>query len=161
MESQLAEKIGLKQAGVPADLNTTGLTGARIKLDKGYRCAVIVSMGDSTGATVEATLRQHDAPSAGNSKDLDSSNPYYHKVGAATSFTKVEPSVAAALKDLSSLFAADEGIAVIEVRAEELDINGGFAYFSVDVANPGAAKIFAVEYALHEVKFSPASELSL
>lgn len=161
MESLLAEKIGFKQAGVPADLNLAGLTGARIKLDKGYRCAVIISMGDSVGATVEVTLKQHDAPTAGTSKDLASAKPYYHKVAAATSFTKVTPGSAAALKDLSALFAADEGLVVLDVNAEELDINNGFNHFSVDIADPAAAKIFGVVYALHEVKYSPASELSL
>jgi len=161
MENLLAEKVGFKQAGVPADLNTTGLTGARIKMDKGYRCSVIVSMGDSVGATVEVTLKQHNAPSAGTSKDLASAKPYFHKAGAATSFTKVTPESAAALKDLSAIFAAEEGLLVLDINAEELDINNGFTHFSVDIADPAAAKIFGVVYALHEVKYAPASELSL
>lgn len=161
MDALFAEKCGLKQVSVPVDMNTAAITGARIKLDKGHRCAVILSMGDSVGATVEFTLRQHNAAAAGTSKDLASAKPYFHKVAAATSFTKVEPTVAAALKDVSALFAADEGVLVLDINAEELDINNGYAWFSVDAADSAAAKLLGAVYVLHECKYLPASGLAL
>lgn len=150
------EKLNLKQLGAPVDLNTAAVTGARIKLDKGNRLAFIVSMGGSTGATVEFTLQQHNAASAGTSKALSVANPYYHKVAAASVFTKVEPSSAASVYDLSTLFAADEGIAVLEVLAEDLDVQGGFYWASLNIADSGAAKIGSVLYAVHESYFEPA-----
>jgi len=161
MEGLFAEKVGLKQIVVPTDINVGGITGSRIKLDAGYKLAVLLNMGDSVGATVEFTLKQHNASVGGTTKDLATAKPYFHKAGAATSFTKVEPTVAAALKDVSAIFAGEEGLLVLELDAYELDINNGFAYVSVDSAAAGAAKIVGGVYLVHEAKFKPASELTL
>lgn len=90
MEGLLLEHAGLKQVAEPADLNAAAVTGARIKLSEGYKCAVALSFGDSTGAVVDVSFQQHDAASAGNSKAVNIQTNYYHKAGAATSFTKVE-----------------------------------------------------------------------
>lgn len=157
----LAEEKGLKTAVAPVDMNTAAITGARIKLEKGHRCAVAIHMGTSTAATVQVTLRQHNAATSGTSKNLVVDNSYYFKAGAATSFTKVEPSAAAALIDVSTAFAADGGILVVEVESAQLDTNGGFAWFSVDIADSGAAKLVSAVYVLGEVKNAPAYELAL
>ncbi len=152
----------IKLAHLPVDLNTAAVTGARVKLDKGERLAIVCAMGDSTAATsVQFTLRQHNAASAGTSKDLLSAAPYYHKVAAATVFTKVVPTVAAALKDVTSLFANDEGTVVIEVLPEELDVNNGFAWVSVDIADAGAAKIGATFYVIVDSEYKPAFSIAL
>ena len=156
-----AEENGLKVAFAPVDLNTAAVTGARVKLDTSYKVAVLIDMGTSIAAVVQVTLRQHNAASAGTSKDLASAKPYYHKAGAATSFTKVEPTVAAALKDVSSIFAANGGLLVLEVDASELDINNGFAWFSVDVADSTAAKLGGGVYILNDTKYEPAHLLAL
>jgi len=144
----LAEEKGIKSAFSPVDLNAAAVTGNRVKLDKAGRCAVVIAMGSSTAATVQITLRQHNAASAGTSKDVVVANSYFHKAGAATSFTRVEPTVAAALVDVSAVFAADGGVLVVEVVADQLDANGGFAWFSVDVADATAAKIGSGNYVL-------------
>lgn len=152
----LMEKQNIKLATVPVDMNTAAITGARVGLAKADRVAIVCQMGDSTAATVQFTLRQHNAATAGTSKDLSVANPYYHKVAAATSFTKVQPTSAAALYDLGTLFANDEGIVVFEVLGENLDVDGGFAWVSVDVADSGAAKILAACYVLSDVRYAPA-----
>lgn len=156
----LAEAKGMKQAFAPADLNGGATTGARIGLKNGSRVAVVVDMGSSTGASVNFTLRQHDAASSGNSKDLEVANPYYHKVDGDTKFTKIEPSTESASYDLSSLFAADGGLVVFEVVEDQLDTDNGFAWFSLDVGDPGAAKVFAAAYVMEADK-EPAYELDL
>lgn len=155
MNASLMEKSNLKQAFLPVDLNTAAVTGNRIKLDKGDRVAVVLSMGDSTAAVVQVTLRQHNAASAGTSKDLTSDNPYYTKKGAETAFTKVVPSSAAALIDVSTQFAGDEGLLVAEILAEQLDINNGFYWFSIDVADSTAAKLGAAVYILRDCRHQP------
>lgn len=160
MNHYLAEGKGLKIGVLPADLNGSGATGLRLNMKEVNRVAIVVQMGDSTGATASFTLRQHDAASAGNSKDLEVANKYYHKAGAATVFTQVEPTVAAATYDLSSIFAAEEGIAVFEVTEQQLDRENDFAFVSLDVADPGAAKIVSVLYVASNEKL-PAYELSL
>jgi hypothetical protein len=157
MNHLLAEKQGLKLAHpVGVDLNAAAITGERISLEKGDRVAIVFQGGASTGATVQLTLRQHDAPVSGNSKNLESDNPIYVKAGSATVFTKIVPTSKAALKDLSTQLGGAAGIAVIEVLAEELDVDGGFKYVSVDIADAGAAKLASTMYVLSNVRYAPA-----
>jgi len=154
------ELHGAKQAFAPVDLNTAAITGARIGMKNGDRLAIVLSFGASVAATVQVTLRQHDAAVGGTSKDLVVANKYYHKAGAAEVFTQVEPTVAAALVDASAIFAADAGILVLEVLAEDLDVNGEFSHVSIDVADSGAAKVGAALYIVN-ADFKPAYEVAL
>jgi hypothetical protein len=161
MEQFLMEKSNLKQAFAPVDLNTAAITGARVSLKEAKRVAIALSLGSSTAAEVRVTLRQHDAASGGTSKNLEIANRYFHKAGAATVFTEVEPSVAAALYNLDAIFAANGGIVVFEVLAEDLDVNGGFDHISVDIADAGAAKIGAGIYVLHNLDIKPGYEVAI
>lgn len=138
------------------DMNTAAITGARVDFGKCDKIAVIIDMGASVGATVQFTLKQHNAASGGTSKVLASANPYFKKVGAATYFTKVEQASAASLYDLSADFAASAGLVVFEVLSEELDVDGGFTHFSVDVADSGAAKLVAAHYICSNMRYCPA-----
>lgn len=160
MNNYLAEGRALKLGALPQDANGNAITGERIHMKEMNRVAIAVQMGDSTGAAVTLTLRQHDAASSGNSKDLEVANAYYHKAGAATSFTKVEPSSAAAAYDLASIFAAEEGIVVFEVLESQLDLANGFGYVSIDIADSTASKVFSVLYVGVAEKL-PAYELDL
>jgi hypothetical protein len=160
MESLFLEKNTLKQVALPADLNAAPVTGARIKLDKGYRCAVKLSFGDSTGAAVTVSFQQHDAATGGNSKAVNVQTNYYVKAGAATSFTKTEirPDDAGLSDsvDLAAQFGSDEGLVVFEFLPEFLDVQNGFAYLSVNVADSTAAKVMAGEYIVCGLKQEPA-----
>jgi len=156
MEGFLSEYKAVKQVGVPADLNASALTGARINLAKNERIAIVVSMGDSTGAVTNFSFQQHDASTGGTSKALTLDNAYYHKVAAATVSTKVVPGAAASSFDLSALFAADEGLVVFEVLAEDLDVSNGFDHISFDIADTTAAKIVSAVYMTNGSRFQPA-----
>lgn len=160
-ENFLAEGAAIKEVVSPADLNTTGATGARVDMSKSARVAFIVHLADATAAAVDLTLRQHDAASGGNSKDLEVDNAYFHKVGAATSFTKVEPSSKAAALDLAAILAADPGIVVLEVLASQLDVNNGFSHASVDVGDPGEARVIGVVAVGHQPFKQSAHEVEL
>jgi hypothetical protein len=155
MEQFLLEALTLKSAE-PVDMNTAAITGHRTKLAKGDRLAIIVNMGDSTAAVADFSLVQSNAASAGTSKALSVDNPYFKKVGAATSFTKVEPTAAASNYVLSTDFAADPGMVVFEVLGEDLDVNNGFAWVSLDIADSTAAKLVSVVHVLHAVREKPA-----
>jgi hypothetical protein len=146
----------IKLAHEPVDMNTAAITGARIAMGKiTGRVAIVCVMGDSTGATVQFTLKQHNASTGGTSKVLAVDNNYFKKVGAATYFTKVEPTAEASLYDLSADFAAEPGVVVFEVLPEQLDTNGGFNHLSVDVADSGAAKLLSTIYVVDESAFAP------
>lgn len=149
------EVENLKVVGGPVDFNTAAITGERVSMKACKRVAFICQMGDSTSAVVEFTLKQHNAASSGTSKALTVMNPYFHKVGAATSFTKVEPTVAASVYTLSTLFADEPGVVVFEVLAEDLDTNNGFAWVSVDVTDSTAAKIGVVLAECRELGYKP------
>jgi hypothetical protein len=151
----LAEGKGLKQAFAPVDLNTAPVAGARIGLKDGDRLAIVINLGTSTAAELRVSLQQHNAASAGVSKDLEIQNPYFHKAGAATKFTKVDPTAPAATFDLDSVFNADGGVVVFEVLAEDLDVNGDFSHVSVNIADSAAAKLGAAVYVL-EPSYKPA-----
>lgn len=164
MNHNLLEKHNLKHAWLPVDLNTAAVTGARIKMDKGHRCAIIVSMSDSVAATdVSFFLKQHNAATAGTTKALELDNPYYVKAGAATVFTKVAPAAAvtAGDYDLTATFASEEGFVVFEVLAEDLDVNNGFFWISLDAADAGASKHAAAIYVVADCKYAPAYEVAL
>lgn len=142
-ENFLMEMVNLKQGFLPVDLNTGANTGFRIPFTNCKRIAFVIQMADSTAAVVTATLQQHNAASSGTSKALTIANPYYYKLGSSTSFTKVIPVAAASSFDLSTTFAADEGLLVFEVLAEDLDVEGDFNYVSLSLADSTAAKVGA------------------
>lgn len=150
----------LKMAHQPVDLNTAAVTGARIKMDGCDRVAIMSVMEDSTGAVVQFTLKQHTAATGGSSKVLPVQNAYFHKAGAATTFTKVELTSAQSLFDVSSVFAAEEGILVLEVLPQDLDVEGGYAWMSVDIADTTAAKHAATVYVVEDSFSKPAYEVA-
>jgi hypothetical protein len=155
----LLEENNAKVAFGPVDMNAAAITGARIKMDEAKRCSVVINMGTSAlPAVVQFTLKQHNAAAAGTSKVLAVANKYYVKSGAAIAFTQVDPGdVAASLYDLSTTFTADDGLVVFEVLDSDLDVNNGFAWFSVDVAISTAAKLAGAVYisdAIHQPAYS-------
>lgn len=155
MERNLLEGGNVKVLTSPVDMNTAAITGGRVNLKDQDRVHIMVVMGASTAAIVTFALLQHNAASAGTSKALPISNAYYHKAGAATVFTKVEPAVAASSYDLAALFAADGGVVIFEVLAEDLDVNAGFAWISLDALDSNAAKLGTVVAITDNVRVSP------
>lgn len=146
VNSYLAEDYKPLLVAGPVDLNTAAVAGSRVSMKGVESVAFVVAMGTSTAAVVEFTLQQHNAPSAGTSKALPFNGPIYYKAGAATEYTKIEGDVFNPISTiaLSTQFAADAGIVIIEVRAPELDVNNGFAYASLNIADTTAAKIGSV-----------------
>jgi len=161
MNGLFLEYANLKPVAVPADMNGAAVTGARVSLGENERATIVINMGDSTAAVTTFTLQQHDAATAGNSKNLEVTNAYFHKVAAATSFTKVVPNSATAVYDVASLFADDEGVLVFEVEAQDLDLDNGFTHISINSADSTAAKIMSAVYVLAEPKHKPAYERAI
>lgn len=161
MERFLLEAKTLRTALVPVDLNAGANTGIRIPMANAKRIAFVAIMGASTAAVVTLNLLQHDAASSGNSKALSIANPYYHKHGSgASKFTKVVPGAAADTYDLAALFAADGGIVVFEVLAEDLDVENGYAWVSLSALDSTAAKV-GTFLAVVDHDFKPAYDQAL
>jgi len=136
----LAETHGLK-SGFLGDLNG-GQESARFDMAKSHRLCFVVDVA-SLAADLDITLRQHDAAAAGNSKDLQIETAYYRKVAAETAFTKVDISTAAA-NFVDASFNGAVGMLVIEVQAEDLDDANGYQYVSLQVADPGGARVGSI-----------------
>jgi hypothetical protein len=153
MEAFLLEKAILKTGIAPVDLNTGANTGARVDMKNLKRCSFVAILAAGTTTTTHGfTLKQHDAASAGNSFDLSVDNPYFHKIGAATKFTKVEPSSAAAAYDLHALLSDSASIVVFEVLGEQL--RSDCRWVSMDIADAGGSQL-GVCVALGGTEFNP------
>jgi len=159
MECLFSECNAMKIGVAPADVNGAAATGARISMADLERVAIVVSF-DAGADTVDLTLQQHNAASAGTSKALQITNPYFTKVGAATSFTKNE--VSTATETFASVASA-AGILVLEVLAEDLDRTYGaeFGWVSVNVGATTAAKVVSVNYISHKPEKKSAYSIAL
>lgn len=151
MDKLIAEQMRI-QKGALGDANG-GLESARIDLSKCIKMAFEVQLAAGVGTTCALNLRQHDAASAGNSADLVSTVPYYKKTDAETKFSRVDANVAA-ISDLDT----DGGSVIVEVYKHDLE--EGYGYVSLQVADPGAARIVSVN-AIMDSKFKPAYEQEL
>ena len=154
MERFMLEKQIAKTIIAPVDLNTADNTGLRVDMKNLRRCTflVILAAGTTTAAHL-LTLKQHTVASAGTPADLSVAHPYYHKVGAATSYTKVDVTTAAAAYDLHTLLRNSVAVVAFEVLAE--DLTEGYRYVSLDIADAGGSQIGTV-IALGESEFNPA-----
>lgn len=154
MEKFLAEKQIPKTIIAPIDLNAGANTGNRVDMKHCKRVAFIISLAAGTTTTTHSiALKQHSVASAGTPSVLSVDNPYYHKIGAATEFTKVQPGSAADTYDLHALLADSASIVVFEVLAEQL--TDGQRWVSLDIADAGGVQIGSV-VALGDSEFAPA-----
>lgn len=146
----------LKVVAGPVDGNTAAITGSRVNMKEQTRVSFVFMCGSSTSATaVELALKQHDAASSGNTKELAITNAYYHKIGAATSFTKVAVDTAEDTFDLLSLVGDSAAVVVMDVLAEDLDRANGYAWVSVNIADTGAAKLVTCLAVAHGLRLEP------
>ncbi|MCK5882757.1 MAG: hypothetical protein KAG61_03645 [Bacteriovoracaceae bacterium] len=147
MNTYFSEDNGMKVMA-PVDC-TGGLTGEVISLANTDSVAISLNFGTSTSATVAAALKQFDGTTT---KALEIKSAYYIKKDAETVFTKVElNSDAIDLADLADV----KGHVIIEVMASDLDHNNGFYGVSVNLTNGAIAKLVAVEYIAHQLRFKP------
>jgi len=142
-EQYLLEQVIGKTIIAPVDLNTGANTGGRIDMQKFKRVSFIVILAAGTTTTTHSiALKQHSVASAGTPSVLEVSNPYFHKIGAATVFTKVEQSSVEDTYDLHALLGDSASIVVFEVLQENL--TDGQRYVSCDIADTGGAQIGTV-----------------
>lgn len=154
-EALFMEKATVKAIIGPVDFNTGANTGERVDMRMFKRVTFIAVL--AAGTTPDAhtfTLRQHTAASAGTSADLLSDVPYFTKLAAATSFTKVVPTSAVAATDLDSVAVDAKFIAVFEVLQEQLA--DGYRWVSIDASDSGGAQLGTVIAVCHEAVSKPA-----
>jgi len=153
MECLFAECTGIKQAGVPKDINASAFAGERISLAPMQRVAIVVSC-DAGSEDVVVSFQEHTAAAAGDSKAFTHVSPIFLKKDAETVFTKVTTFAGTEVN-------AVKGVIVFEILAEELDRNGGYTHISADVAAGTAAKVIDVLYLSHDMEHKPSYEIAL
>lgn len=159
MEKFLAEGKAIKSAVVPQDLNG-GVSGDRIDLRNIHRVGVLVSLPAGTAAALSVEFKQHDEITAGVTKDISLENRYFHKVGAAVSYTEVKKEDDAYIAiDLVAEVGVDKAVVLFEILPEDLDVNGGFGFISINLIGD-VGRIGSASY-ICESKCLPAYEVEL
>lgn len=142
-ESLFMEQNIVKVSSNPIDFDTGANTGARIDMQKFKRVAFIyVAAAGTTPSAHAVSFQQHDAASAGTSIALTIDNPWFHKVNAATEFTKVVPGAKASSFDIDAVVGDTKFVAVFEVLVE--DLTDGNRWVSCNVGDVGGAQLSAV-----------------
>lgn len=142
---------------VPVDLNTGANTGYRISMeDCGGITFVIFAAVGTAASDLPCDLQEHTAYTGGTTQDLDIITNYYHKSELALDndeiWALVTQAAASEITDIGGAGTSAEfqQIGVIEVSAEQL--SDGYTHLSMDIAQPGAAKIGCCLYIKWDLK---------
>lgn len=155
MEGLFSEHIA-KKSLVIGDIDNQET--ARVKMGAAHKVAFTVAV-PSVAEDLVFTMRQHDAASAGNSKDLVVVNDLTYKLIADAKATKVDAPETAQVT--VSQLNGQAGHVVVEINAEDLDVNNGFAYVSLQVADLTNARVGYIEAESHMPRLKPAREVEL
>jgi hypothetical protein len=156
----LAEEKGLKLGLAPQSVTGSYVAGSRISLKDSHKVAVVIAMAASASAVLNVKLEQHDAASGGNTQALAITNHYFHKVGSATEFTKVEVAVAEDIYDLVATVGNNTALVVFEINESDLDVADNFSHISVSVQGDATARIVSAVY-VADVDQKPAYSVDL
>lgn len=157
--SHFSENVIPKVVVAPVDWNTAAVTGGRVDMKDLEKVVFLVVLNSATSRTaVTLDFDQHTVVSAGSPVALNITNKYYHKIGAATVFTEVEPTVAEDEYDLLSLVGDSAAVLVFEVHSA--DLTDGYRWVSVNTADSGAAGIGTI-VALGVSRLKPAAAVAV
>lgn len=151
---KMSENGKLVLAIAPIDTTGAGQDGVWVSLKHYRRLAIILVTGAWAGGTSAVTLEQCTAAGDANSDAKALAFTQYLKAYD----TDDTPDDAGAVVTVSSntyTIGDNANVQVIEVRAEDLDINNGFSFVRVRTATPGAnADLIAGVYYLYEGDFA-------
>jgi hypothetical protein len=140
MTAKFLEGADIVSAIVPVDLSTANNDGDWVNLKNyGRVLAVLFGAAGTAGQDPVFTLRQAQDNAGTGAKALNFTT-IWSKVGTLTAvagFTKVTQAAANTYTDLVS--AEAQKIIAVEIRAEELDSEGGFTHVQLQIPDVGAA----------------------
>lgn len=148
LNALLVEAAKAIKAFGPVDTTGAGQDGAWVNLAHYKKLAILLSTGAWAGGNAAVTLEQaQDA--AGTGAKVLAFDKYFEVFNAANTPDDVVTEVAVS-NNTYNLTGANK-VHVIEVRAGDLDINGGFRFVRVRTASPGAnADLIAAHYLLYK-----------
>lgn len=154
MNKHFLEKMQVVGGVTPVNLAAGTTVGDFVSMKNYGRCAIVLYKGIG-GASEDTTItidQAVDVAGSGTVKVVEFTRADY-KAGtlltAVGTFTTVEQ--AAAGTYLLSGIGTYEGIVVIDIKAEDLDIDGGFDCIRAKMSDPGTtAQLGGLLYFLHE-----------
>ena len=157
----LGEKFDIIPAIIPLDLQTAR-DGDWVSLKNAQGVLVVVFKGAGTaGDDPSITIEQAQDAAGTGGKVLNAVVDFYKKIGTLTavgSWTKVTQT-ADELVTVDAVSAEAEGIWAFNVEADQLDVDNGFDWVRVRVADVGGnAQLGCALYVLHGLRFQATPE---
>ncbi|MFA5387059.1 MAG: hypothetical protein WC322_01530 [Candidatus Paceibacterota bacterium] len=157
VNAKAVEVMQFVPAFAPVDMSTgAGPTSDWVTMKDFRRCAIVFSAGvGTTGNDSTITLLQATSVTGTSSKALNFSEVYVKQgllVNAIAQFTKTD-NPTADNSYTSDTSGESELVWVIEIKAEDLDIDGGFDCIQASVNDHGAAKVGSVLYVLYDAVY--------
>jgi len=135
-------------ANEPKSYSGAASTDKYVSLKNYKRLTAIIQTGAWAGGTAAVTLKQATAVAGTSAKALSFAKQFND---VTTSGTLVETAVSS---DTFTIGTANK-VYVIEIDAEQLDVNNGFDCVAVDIASPGAnADFYGVTYILSGARYA-------
>lgn len=139
IRGQFLENANIVSAFVPVNMAGAANNGDWVNLSKFGRLVAVLFKGAGTaGEDPIFTLRQATDAAGSGAKALNFTE-VWEKVGAQTgiaNFTRVQQTAASTYVNAAS--AEAEGVFAVEIRAEDLDVEGGFTHVQLQVPDVGA-----------------------
>lgn len=149
---QLIEHAKFIQAIPPIDTTGAGQDGVWVSMKHFKNLAVVLQTGAWAGGTSAVTLEQA-SDAAGTGAKAISFTSYLKAYD--TDDTPDDAGAVTAVTSNTYTVGDNANVQVIEVRAEDLDINNGFAFVRVRTATPGSnADLIAGLYLLYNGDFA-------
>lgn len=150
---KLVNEVAIETGLVPKDITGAAQTGDYVSLKDYRHLTIILQQGAWAGGTPAVTLFQATDVAATGEKALSFSKRYTQVGLTGTGYTET-----AVASDTFNLPNVANTINVIEIDAEDLDVDNGFDCVCVKVASPGAnADLLSIQYILSEPRFQGAA----
>jgi hypothetical protein len=158
LNNLLVEEAQIVAAIIPVDSQTGANNGDWVSM-KGYdRCSVVIyKAAGVAGDDPVLTLKQASDVAGTGAKALNFTR-IDSKVGAQTGVGTFTANTQAAGNTYTDAVSAEaQGLFVIEVKAEDLDVNNGFDCVQISVPDTGAAgaQLLCALYLLRGARYAP------
>lgn len=138
MQGRLPEGAKIILMAPPLDTTGAAYDTLYVKLGQYRRLAIIIVVGNRAGATTpNVTLTQATSSGGAGAKSL-AFDQAWGVDGVAQTSGKDTLTALTVTSDAVPLSANDNSVLVIDIRADQLDINNGFKWVKATIATPGA-----------------------
>lgn len=157
----LLDKVDIVSGIVPINLGSAR-TGDIISMKNHGRCAIVFFKAAGSASEDPVITVEQCVNVAGSSNKAVTFTSIWVKQGTLTSVgTWTETTQAAANTYSNATASENQGIYVIEIKAEDLDVDNGFDCITCSIADAGSTnQIGAVLYILHEPRYAKSGGVS-